>query len=69
MTLEELARERRAVLPAEVVFRLLGCGRTAGYAHVRCGDFPLRAIRVGRKVVFSTVEVRRALGLEPERPA
>ena len=40
---------------------LLGCSAWAVYQSVRRGDFPVQAIRVGRKILFSAAAVNQLL--------
>ncbi len=51
----------RAV-PIRVAFRQLSVGKTAGYAAVARGEFPLPVIRVGRKLLVARSELDRLLG-------
>ncbi len=39
------------------------------YAHVRRDDFPVPAIRVGRRILFATATVRAVLGIDGLRLA
>ena len=66
MTLDELRRLPPTTVPPEVAFQALGCGRTAGYASIRAGTFPVPVLRLGRVIKIPTAPLLKALGLEPE---
>lgn len=67
-----LSREEIAALPVTVdvvtACRALGLGRTLGYELVRRGEFPVRVLRVGRRYLVPTAELRTLLGI-PSGPA
>ncbi len=65
MTLDEFRAYDRPTIGAEPAFKVLGWGRTSAREAIRRGNFVLKPIYLGRKIVFSTVELRRLLGLEP----
>lgn len=62
-----LSREEIMALPATVdvvtACRALGLGRTLGYQLVRRGEFPCRVLRVGRRYLIPTADLRAVLGL------
>jgi excisionase family DNA binding protein len=55
----------RHTLTVPEVAALFGVAPWTVFAHVRAGDFAVPATRVGRKVLFATAAVERALELEP----
>jgi len=46
----------------ETAARILGCGRTLAYQLVRRGEFPCRVLRLGRRYLIPTSELRNLLG-------
>jgi hypothetical protein len=50
-------------LPAEQAFKLLGCGRTSGYAAIRSGDFPVPVLKIGRVIRIPTRPLLELLGI------
>lgn len=63
-----MSREEIMTLPAMVdvvtACRALGLGRTLGYQLVRRGEFPCRVVRVGRRYLIPTADLRAVLGLD-----
>lgn len=47
----------------------LGFGRTLGYELVRRGEFPCRVLKVGRRYLIPTADLRAVLGLSEPSPA
>jgi hypothetical protein len=52
-----------ATVDLETAARALGFGRTLAYELAARGDFPCRVLRIGRKYVVPTAELRRTLGM------
>lgn len=52
-----------ACVSADVAFRILGVGRTAGYKSINDGTFPVAIVRIGRIIRVPLVPLRRALGI------
>jgi hypothetical protein len=48
---------------ADVAFRVLGVGRTAGYKAINDGTFPVAIVRIGRIIRVPLIPLRRALGI------
>jgi hypothetical protein len=46
--------------------RVLGVSTWSGYQAIKRGDFPVRTIPVGRRIVVPTAPLRKILGLEGE---
>jgi Helix-turn-helix domain len=47
----------------------LGLGRTLGYELIRRGAFPTRVLKVGRRYLIPTADLRAVLGLPDITPA
>lgn len=58
--------EDRPVLRVDELAALLGIGRSAAYVAVRRGELP--SIRVGRRVLIPTAQLRSLLGLDSSEP-
>lgn len=56
-----MENSERLTVDAPVAFRLLGISKNAGYALIQRGEFPLRVIRAGRRVLIPKVEIERLL--------
>jgi excisionase family DNA binding protein len=52
----------------ETAARILGCGRTLAYQLLRRGEFPCRVLRLGRRYLIPTHELRRVLGVPDPHP-
>lgn len=65
-----MSRQKLLELPAtvtpETAFAAVGCGRTAGYALIRSGQWPTRVIRLGRSIRVPTAELLALLGVAPD---
>ncbi len=63
----DMSHEDLSSLPptvdVETAARVLGCSRGLAYALIRRGDFPCRVLRLGRRYVIPTADLRRALGI------
>lgn len=57
--------ELPTTLDAAQVAELLGVSTWSIYQAVKSGTSPVPAIRIGRRVVFSTAAALRAIGIEP----
>ena len=55
-------------MPLVEAARLLGVGRSAAYETEKAGTFPVRTIRIGRRVRVPVADLRRVLGLDTESP-
>jgi hypothetical protein len=66
VTLDELRRLPPTTVPPEVAFQALGCGRTAGYASIRAGTFPVPVLRLGRVYRVPTLPLLELLGVRVE---
>ncbi len=64
MTLDELALCPKGTLTTEQLAVLLGVDRDSIDKARLDGSFPIQAIRVGRKVLWPTLAVKRLLGVE-----
>lgn len=51
--------EARATLNPEQAFRVLGIGRSGGYAAIRRGEIP--SIRIGRRILIPTIALEDLL--------
>ncbi|MCM3687689.1 helix-turn-helix transcriptional regulator [Kocuria rosea] len=47
----------------------LGIGRSTAYELVRLGQFPIRVLRLGRKLRVPTAELYHFLGVDPHDEA
>lgn len=56
----------RLTVDLPVACAALGIGRTLGYELVRRGEFPVRVVRMGRRVVVSVHEICTFLGIQLE---
>ncbi|MFZ0059394.1 MAG: helix-turn-helix domain-containing protein [Acidimicrobiales bacterium] len=65
MTTPATRSARRCTLTVPEVAALFGVAAWTVYGSVRSGAFPVPTICVGRRVLFATAAVERALGLEP----
>jgi predicted DNA-binding transcriptional regulator AlpA len=46
----------------ETAADVIGIGRTLAYELAKTGDFPIRLLRLGRRVVVPTADLLRFLG-------
>lgn len=44
--------------------RTLGIGRSCAYELVRTGEFPIRVLRLGKKILVSRADLNRYLGID-----
>jgi len=58
-----------SIVNVETAARAVGCGRTLAYELVRSGEFPCRVLRIGRKWVVPTADLRRVLGVADALPS
>lgn len=56
----------RLTVNLPVACAALGIGKTLGYELVRRGEFPVRVVRLGRRVVVSVHEICDFLGIQLE---
>jgi hypothetical protein len=47
---------------------VIGIGRTLAYDLARTGDFPIRTLRLGRRVVVPVADLLTYLGWDPTGP-
>lgn len=59
--------ERSPTVGLPVAGRAFGLGANASYDAYRRGEFPVRVLKLGRKLRVPTADILRALGIE--RPA
>lgn len=60
------SRPQSRTVTVEYAAAALGIGRTTAYHAVRTGQFPVRTIRIGRRVVVPRASLDRLLGGEPD---
>jgi hypothetical protein len=65
VTLDEL-RALPPTIPAELAFKMLGCGRSNGYQQIRDGSFPVPVLRLGRVLKVPTLPLLELLGVRVE---
>jgi excisionase family DNA binding protein len=58
------ARQRRLTLTVEEAAALLGIGRHLAYEQIRQGTFPVRALRIGVRIVVPRAPLLALLGVE-----
>ncbi len=51
----------RLTVDAPVAFKLLGISKNTGYALIQRGEFPLKVIRAGRRVLIPKFEIQQLL--------
>ncbi|EFV14741.1 hypothetical protein [Segniliparus rugosus] len=68
---EERIKTLGPTTKARIAFQLLGVSEMTGYAALRAGTFPVRALRIGKKWVIPTAGLIEVLGLaaSPETAA
>jgi hypothetical protein len=59
----ESVRQLGVTVDVETAGAVLGIGRTSAYRLVRCGEFPVRVLRIGRRYLVPTAELLALLGL------
>jgi predicted DNA-binding transcriptional regulator AlpA len=63
----KMSREELMALPPTIdiatAARAIGCGRALAYHLVRQGEFPCHVLRLGRRYIVPTADLRRALGI------
>ncbi|WP_190274497.1 helix-turn-helix domain-containing protein [Kocuria sp. UCD-OTCP] len=47
----------------------LGIGRSTAYELVRTNQFPIRVLRLGKKILVSRADLNRYLGIDPDHAA
>lgn len=57
-------RQLPPTVDAQTAFRLLGMGRTLGFALIRRGEFPVRVIRCGARIRVPTAALLRVLEID-----
>ena len=57
----ETKNVERLTVDAPVAFKLLGISKNTGYALIQRGEFPLKVIRAGRRVLIPKFEIQRLL--------
>lgn len=58
----EQVRQLGMTTDLETAADVIGIGRTLAYELARTGDFPVRLLRLGRRVVVPTADLLRFLG-------
>lgn len=53
----------------ETACNVLGFGRTKGSQMLQAGELPFQVLRIGRKIVVPTAQLRKLLGLHDEAAA
>jgi predicted DNA-binding transcriptional regulator AlpA len=54
----------RLTVDAKACFQMLGISKNAGYQLIKANSFPLKPLKLGRKLVFSKAEINRLLNQE-----
>ncbi len=60
------AKPARATQSIPQASRRLGISPGTGYELAARGEFPVRVIRAGKRILVPTAEIDRALGLTPD---
>jgi len=60
----ERVRQLGMTTDVETAAAVMGIGRTLAYDLVRTGDFPVRLLRLGRRVVVPVPDLLKLLGAE-----
>lgn len=61
----EMIRALGVAASVPTIGEVFGMSRSQAYAAVEAGSFPVRVIRIGRRMVVPVADVLAVLGLEP----